>query len=161
MEITTEKRASLDQSIAKNISEFGCHIYAISDPDEAEPSFSYSIGVQDTCGAPEAIVMGLTTNLSGFMINEYNRRVKAGERFKRGTLYSGFIEGFSVYIEPADRKLLVEYMLGCDRYYKDKEYAVVQIVWPATSGVWPWQAMASEWLKKYQPMLGRARPDQS
>ena len=49
------------------------------------------------------------------MINEYNRQVRAGTRFKRGVLYPGFLDGFDVYIEPARKKLLADYTLGCDR----------------------------------------------
>jgi hypothetical protein len=93
------------------------------------------------------------------MINEYNRQVRAGTRFKRGVLYPGFLDGFDVYIEPARKKLLADYTLGCDRYYRGKPYSVVQIVWPSTSGVWPWEKSASDWLKQNQPMLGRVRPN--
>ena len=154
-----ERRAESDKRVAANVEAYGCHIVSVFDPEEDHPLFSYSIGIQATSGVPEAIVVGLKPKLGGFMINEYNRRVRAGETFKRGTLYPGFLGGFSVYIEPAKQKRLDEYTCGCDRYYKGKEYSVVQIVWPSTSGVWPWQRKASEWLKNNQPMLGRKRPD--
>lgn len=160
MKITAKKRAAHDQRVADNIHEYGCHVISVFDPEETEPFFSYSVGIQETSAVPEAIVIGLRPNLSGFMINEYNRQVRAGTRFQRGVLYPGFIEGFEVYIEPVRlKRRLAEYTLGCDRYYGDKAYAVVQIVWPSTAGVWPWQKTASEWLKINQPMLGRARPD--
>lgn len=159
MSISAEKRAANDKRVAEDILEYGCHVISVFDPEESTPCFSYSIGIHETSGVSDAIVVGLKPNLGGFMINEYNRQVRAGTRFKRGVLYPGFLVGFDVYIEPARRKLLAEYTLGCDRYYKDKEYSVVQIVWPSTSGVWPWQNCASEWLKENQPMLGRVRPN--
>ena len=162
MKITAKKRAANDKRVADNIQEYGCHVISVFDPEEIEPSFSYSIGIQKTSAVPEVIVIGLGPKLSGFMVNEYNRRVRVGARFQRGVLYPGFIEGFEVYIEPVRRKRrLAEYTLGCDRYYGGKAYSVVQIVWPSTSGVWPWQKGASEWLVNNQPMLGRARPDRA
>jgi hypothetical protein len=162
MRITAAKRAANDKRVADNIQQYGCHVISVFDPEETEPFFSYSVGIQETSAVPEAIVIGLRPNLSGFMINEYNRQVRAGVRFERGVLYPGFIEGFEVYIEPVRRKQrLAEYTLGCDRYYGDKAYAVVQIVWPSTAGLWPWQKTASEWFKSNQPMLGRARPDRA
>jgi hypothetical protein len=162
MRITAAKRVANDKRVADNIDEYGCHVISVFDPEETEPSFSYSVGIQESSAVPEAIVIGLRPNLSGFMINEYNRQVRAGTRFQRGVLYPGFIEGFEVYIEPVRlKRRLAEYTLGCDRYYGDKAYAVVQIVWPSTAGVWPWQKTASEWFVNNQPMLGRARPDRA
>jgi Domain of unknown function (DUF4262) len=158
MKYTEADRAALDQLIAKNISEFGCHIYSISDPEEKSQSFTYSIGIQASCGEPEAIVMGVRTALGGYMVNEYNRQIREGIRFKRGTLYDGFIDGFSVYIEPAQPRLLSEYTLGCERYYRDTPFSVVQIIWPSPQGVWPWQKSATDWFKTNQPMLGRSLP---
>lgn len=159
MSISAKKRTANDKKVVDDIHEYGCHVISVFDPDEVIPYFSYSVGIQETSGVPDAIVVGLKPNIGGFMVNEYNRQVKAGTRFQRGVLYPGFLEGFEVYIEPAQRKLLTEYTLGCDRYYQDKEYSVVQIIWPSTAGVWPWQKNASEWLKSNQPMFGRVRPN--
>ncbi len=159
MNVPDEKRAASDRRVASDILEYGCHVISVFDPEQVHPFFSYSVGIQETTGVPEAIVVGLKASLGGFIVNEYNRRVRKGERFKRGTLYPGFLEGFLVYVEPARRKLLDEYTRGCDRYYRNTEYSVVQIIWPSTAGVWPWQRGANEWLKTNQPMFGRVRPD--
>ena len=99
--------------------------------------------------------------MAGFVVNEYNRQVRDGKRFVRGELYSGFLEGFSVYIEPAQKRQLTDYTLGCNRYYGDKSYDVVQIVYPNTAGIWPWNKSASQWFKSNQPMLGRANPSRA
>jgi Domain of unknown function (DUF4262) len=159
MKYSEADREASDQLIAKNISEFGCHIYSIFDPEEKSQSFTYSIGIEASTGEPEAIVMGVRTTLGGHMINEYDRQLREGVRFKRGTLYDGFIDGFQVYLEPARSNLLGEYTLGCERYYRDAPFSVVQIVWPSPQGVWPWQKSASDWFKTNQPMLGRALPN--
>jgi hypothetical protein len=159
MSTPADKRAANDQRVADNVREYGCHVISVFDPEQEQPSFSYSVGIQETSGVAEAIVVGLEPRLGGSLINEYNRQVRSGVRFHRGTLYAGFLEGFSVYIEPARPQRLSEYTLGCDRYYKGRSYAVVQIVWPSTTGVWPWQRSASDWFKAHQPMLGRVRPD--
>ena len=161
MTISAEKRAANDLRVANDVSEYGCHVVSVFDPEGEQPYFSNSIGIQQTSGVPEAIVVGLKPELGGWMVNEYNRLVRAGHRLRRGVLYPGFLEGFEVYIEPARRKLLAEYTFGCDRYYGDQPYEVVQIVWPSTSGVWPWQKQATDWFKSNQPMLGRARPDRA
>jgi hypothetical protein len=154
-----DKRIQSDRLVAEHIEQFGCHVVNVFDPDGLQPHFSYSIGIQATSGAPEVIVVGLRPEMSQWMVNEYNRRVRAGEHFQRGVLYPGFLQGFEVYVEPARRKLVADYVFGCDRYYDGQPYEVVQIVWPSTSGVWPWQKRANDWFKSNQPMLGRVRPD--
>ncbi len=151
-------RAANDQRVAEDIQKYGCHVISVFDPDEKAPSFSYSIGIQANTGAPEAIVVGVRSSLGHSMVNEYNDQVRRGTLFKRGVLYHGFLEGFSIYVEPAKPRLLNEYTLGCNRYYKNKKFSVVQLIYPSTAGVWPWQTAASEWFKVHQPMLGRKLP---
>lgn len=159
MTTSDERRAANDKRVASDVREYGCHVISVFDPEEQHPCFSYSVGIFETSGTPEAIVVGLGAKLGGFVVNEYNRRVRAGMRFQRGTLYDGFIDGFSVYVEPAKADRLSEYTTGCDRYYKGATYPVVQIAWPSTSGTWPWHKTASEWFRANQPMLGRKRPN--
>lgn len=159
MPISAKRRAEYHKRVASDVRKYGCHIVSVFDPENEEPLFSYSVGIQETAGAPEAIVIGLRPELAAFMINEYNRRVRAGKRFRRGKRYSGFLKGFAVYFEPARPALFKEYTYGCDRYYKEQPYAVVQIIYPTTRGVWPWNKSASEPFKQNQPMLGRVWPN--
>jgi hypothetical protein len=159
MSTQSERRAENDKRVAEDIRKFGCHVISVFDPEETQPTFSYSVGIHETTGAPEAIVIGVRPELGHFMVNEYNQKVRGGTKFERGVLYSGFLEGFSIYVEPAKASRLNEYTLGCYRYYGGKPFSTVQLIYPSTSGVWPWQASASEWLKSNQIMLGRQRPD--
>jgi hypothetical protein len=158
-DISKRKLTENDKLVVRNIKQYGCHVVSVFDPNGRLPFFSYSIGIQDSSGAPDVIVIGPRPELGGFLVNEYNRRVQKGKRFKRGTKYSGFLRGFSVYFEPALREKYRRYTYGCARYYDGREYSVVQLVWPSTTGVWPWNKSASKWLIRNQPMLGRVRPD--
>ena len=150
-----ERRAENDKRVAADVEKYGCHVISVFDPEEKLPTFSYSVGIQATSGAPEAIVIGVRQNLGHSMINEYNHRVRKGARFQRAVQYPGFLDGFNIYVEPAKAALLSEYTLGCTRFYKGEDYSVVQLIYPTTSGVWPWHKAASEWFKSNQPMLGR------
>ncbi len=161
MSVSDEQRKANDERVAADIRAYGCHVMSVFDPEGELPTFSYSIGIQETTGAPEAIVLGLKAKLAHALINRYMRACQAGKRFVRGTAYPEFLEGFNVYFEPAKRKLASQYTLGCDRYYGERSYNVVQMIWPSTTGIWPWETQASEWLRGNQPMLGRKRPDRA
>lgn len=147
-----------DRRIAADIEKYGCHVINVFDPEEKLLSFSYSIGIQVSTGAPEAIVLGVRSKLGHAMINRYNERVRRGMRYERSIQYPEFIEGVNIYIEPAKVDRFAEYTLGCTRFYKGKDYSVVQLIYPSTAGVWPWQKAASPWFKSNQPMLGRKHP---
>jgi hypothetical protein len=153
-----ERSAENDRRVADDVAKYGCHVISVFDPDEKLPTFSYSVGIQATSGEPEAIVIGVSPNLGHSMINEYNDQIRKGVRFQRAVQYSGFLEGFSIYVEPANARLVSEYTFGCARYYKGDAYSVVQLIYPTTSGVWPWQKAASEWFRSNQPLLGRKHP---
>ncbi|NJN51772.1 MAG: DUF4262 domain-containing protein [Gammaproteobacteria bacterium] len=153
-----ERRADNDRKIARDVEAYGCHVISVFDPEETHPPFSYSVGIQATSQAPEAIVIGLSSQLGHAMINEYNTRVRQRVEFRRGIQYTGFLEGFGIYVEPTRSDRLSEYTLGCTRYYKGSPYAVVQLIYPTTSGLWPWQTQAPERYKANQPMLGRKHP---
>jgi hypothetical protein len=149
-----QRVAAADETVRHNIEEYGCHIYWVGDPKGKEPSFAYSIGIGSSCGAPDVIVFGLSANLSFFVINEYCRRARKQKPFPPGKRHRGFLTGYSVYIEPIATTRTKSFMLGCHRWYGNWRFKAAQIIWPAaTTGVWPWELDASDWLKENQPLL--------
>lgn len=135
-----------------DIKEYGCHVIHVLEEGELPP-FAYSVGIQKTSGAAEVIVIGLKQELAHFMVNDYNRRVKAGEVFRARGLYSGFLEGFDVTLVPVDRSHYAEY-LGWNRWLYGKDrFETLQIVYPTTAGVWPWDETAPDSFKARQPLL--------
>ncbi|HXU87235.1 MAG TPA: DUF4262 domain-containing protein [Methylomirabilota bacterium] len=141
-----EKKALAD------IEQYGCHVIHVLE-DEEGPPFSYSVGVQKTSGAPEVMVIGLKQPIAHFVVNEYNTRVRAGERFLPGSRYDGFLEGFRVQFEVVAAEHFDEY-LGWDKWlYGGKNFEALQIIYPTTDGIWPWESGASDWFRQRQPIL--------
>lgn len=144
-----EKKALAD------IEEYGCHVIHVLEDDEGPP-FSYSVGVQRASGAPEVMVIGLKQPIAHFVVNEYNSRVRAGERFTSGVRYDGFLEGFPVEFVLVGAEYFDEY-LGWNKWlYGGVSFEVLQLIYPTTDGVWPWESDASEWFRERQPILGTA-----
>ncbi len=142
----------LEEKAFKNIEEFGCHVLHVMEEDEY-PSFSYSIGIEKSTGHPEVIVTGLPQELAHWMVNEYNSRVKAGESFKVGEYYPGFLEGFDVTFKEVEKKHYREYFGWGHWLYKSDSFKVLQLIYPNTSGVWPWDKEASKDFTWYIPRL--------
>jgi len=136
----------------ENIERFGCSVLHIAQ-EGSHPPFSYSVGITQTSNAPEAFVIGLKQELAHAVINGYNRRVRAGERFTSGKRYSGFLEGFEVEARKVAPSFYDEYFGMNLRFYKGANFEVLQLIYPDTKGAWPWEAGASEWFKSWQPVL--------
>jgi hypothetical protein len=67
--------------------------------------------------------------------------------------YAGFIEGFDVVAESVDKTFYDEYFEYNLWLYDGPYFEVVQLVYPNTSGVWPWEQSASAWFRSWQPVL--------
>jgi len=135
-----------------DIERYGCHIIHVFAEDDL-PSFSYSVGIWRSSRKPELIVIGLKQEISHFIVNEYNRRVRAGEEFSDSQTAGGFVEGFDCVFREVDRAHYNDYM-GWDRWlYDGDDFPTLQLIYPTTSGIWPWQPEASDWFRKWQTIL--------
>ena len=141
-----------NQKALLDIEKYGCHILHVAAEDEFPP-FSYSIGIHLKSKASEVIVVGLKQELSHFIINEYSRRVILGERFQTGKPYAGFLEGFEVLLDRVDEKYFDEYLGWAIWLYEGKTFEVLQMVYPNTDGIFPWDLLADSWFRSRQPIL--------
>ena len=117
------------------------------------PRFTYSIGIEKTTGQPDLIITGLKRELAHWMINEYARRIKEGEAFEPSKYYNDFLEGFEVtFIEVAKERYKEHFGWGL-WYNKGYNFKMLQLVYPSTSGVWPWDDGAPDDFKWFQPLL--------
>jgi hypothetical protein len=111
--MTEEKEVrERDKKLLSDIDEYGCHVIYVLAEDDLPP-FCYSVGIWKSSGAPELIVVGLKQEISHFVINEYNHRIKDGESFQNGQISGGFLEGFDCLFREMDKSNYAEY-LGSD-----------------------------------------------
>lgn len=142
-----------ERNIHAHIEKYGCSVTSVFDEKGEEPPFSYSIGIAKTAMAPELIVVGLKKDIGHWLINEYNRRVRAGERFSPGTPYTGFLEGHPVQFGVVAQDQREEYMRSAAWLHGGPGFEALQLIWPSTDGIWPWDAEASERFRRQQPLL--------
>jgi hypothetical protein len=146
-----------EQKALADIEAYGCHIIHVLEEGD-QPPFSYSVGVQKTSGKPEGIVVGLKRPIAHFVVNEYNRRTRAGDVIAPGCAYDGFLDGFSTQFVAVAVEHFAEY-LGWNRWlYGGNDFSVLQLVYPTTDGVWPWDQAASASFRRWQPLLGSRVP---
>jgi hypothetical protein len=147
-------RAGEEKCLA-DIAQHGLRVMKVMG-DEEWPEFVYSVGLHHTFGVPETIILGLRTDVSHWILNELADRARHGERFQVGDTIEGLLEGFPVQLRSV-RHEQIEPHFGWARWFYDGDpFPTMQLVWPTTSGVWPWETGASEEFRRKQPLLESA-----
>ena len=142
-----------DARALANIEKYGLHVISVLGDDEHVP-FTYSIGIEQSLGMPELIMIGLQSNVAHSAINECYRQMKEGEAIGPGARVAGLLGGgFECLIGEASPEQVAEYMHWASWLYKGKPFRAYQIIWPSTTGVFPWEPGANEWFVARQPLL--------
>ncbi|KPJ91599.1 MAG: hypothetical protein AMJ53_11280 [Gammaproteobacteria bacterium SG8_11] len=141
-----------EQKAVDDIEKFGCHVIHVLEEEDL-PGFTYSIGIYASTGKPDMLIMGLKREVAHSIINEYNKRVKSGEEFVPNSSYGGFLEGFDVVFKKMDKKFYKNYLGWGLWFYKGDAFEMLQMVFPTTSGIWPWEEDAPEDFLWFQPLL--------
>lgn len=141
-----------EKKIVADIEEFGCHITSVFDSTGESPSFTYSTGISKSLDAAELIIIGLPNKLASSVVNNYMRRIREGEKFEVEKFYPDFLANFDITFGSVSAKSKEEFLLSSCWFY-EKKFEALQLVFPNTSGVWPWDAKADEDFHAIQPCL--------
>ncbi|WP_343535001.1 DUF4262 domain-containing protein [Pedobacter sp.] len=130
-----EKRRAYFEMVENNIKEYGFHITYVLEEKDCTP-FGYSTGLYKNFGIPEAFVSGLPNGLTNTLINNYaqifkNKKVPLNEKL------SDLIDRFPTYIIAVKNDVLSKKILTSFRFYEDKEFESVQIIFPDLAGKFP------------------------
>lgn len=141
-----------------DIAEYGLHVISVME-DGASPSFTYSLGIEQSLGLPELIIMGLKAGVAHAAINECYRQMKADPSIGPGSRIGGLLGGgFECLIGEVAPERAKQYLCWASWLYKEKGFRAYQIIFPNTSGAFPWEPEASDWFRNWQPLLASPTP---
>jgi hypothetical protein len=145
--------------IIANVSDDGCHVVSVFDPEDDAKSFAYSVGFWESVDQPEVIILGLPSQMGVFAVNEVYRQCEAGLMLSDGQRIEGLLEEYDVtcMARLVDKQHLIPEYLNSALWYHYLRTgkpldAAYQLVW-TYEGVWPWDAEASAELLEDQPQL--------
>ena len=87
------------------------------------------------------------------VVNRYNQEVRSKKSFVSGKRYEGFLQGFDIQMQTVDIRFYEEYFGYGLAFYGGPNFEVMQIIYPNTLGVWPFDEQADDWFRSRQPIL--------
>lgn len=121
--------------VDQNIRLLGCHITTVLEDIETTP-FGYSTGIYENFQIPEIFISGLPPRLTQEIIENYSKQY----RFSKTPILKiieNLSDRFPVYFTRVDNEKLIEYVLSSIRYYDEKHFEYIQLIYPDLNGNFP------------------------
>jgi hypothetical protein len=138
------------ESIDKHIKKFGWGIVSFEDD---KPLYVTSVGIHQSLGFSEIIVLGLPVEVSHRIINSVALQMRSGRKIKNRTPYEDIIEGSRVILLDVDRRKRRPYFELAEEYYGHNKFPISQLVWSDVNNFLPWEDGYDEELMPVQPVL--------
>lgn len=144
-----------DKHTLDQIEEHGCSVMSVGRDCRENLSWTYTIGVFDTCGKPDLITVGLPIKTAHACLNEVVKLLRAGVDLTRGR-HGDLIGNVDCEFRPVDSKWVTHLMNWANWYYGRTDYPVLQVVYPDLENRFPEDAGFN--LRFAQPLMqpGRA-----
>ncbi|QSB26252.1 DUF4262 domain-containing protein [Flavobacterium sp. CLA17] len=135
MKQTEDKKQIYFNQVYDNIKNIGYHTTAVMEAENFTP-FAYSTGIFENFKIPELFISGLGPNLSGEIIKNY------AEKYKNSTVpvnkkIDDLTDRFSIYFIKVHNENLEEYVLTSIKFYENRNYEYLQLVFPDLNGKFP------------------------
>ena len=141
------------EEFAADVATYGWVVMKVAANSPPDPDFAYSIGLFQSYGHPEIILVGLPEGIAHQIINDVGAAVRAGKRYTAGSTSGEFLEGYNVTFRVVPDYQFGAYLgWGC-RYYGERAFPALQLVYPDRAGRWPWHDEASDAFRAAQPVL--------
>jgi hypothetical protein len=148
-------------AILGNIERHGWHIAGVNaDTRNDFPQYAYTVGFGDTLAHAEVIVIGLSHESAGMLLNAVGERIRQHGRLETDTRYTDLLSnglGLS-FVEAAEDRAR-DLMRLANWYYEaashrtGTRYRVLQLVWPDSDGRLPWEPGYDTRFNHVQPVL--------
>ncbi len=143
-----------DQRTISNIETYGCEVVQVK-KSGAGPGWSYTVGVYDTCGQPEIIVVGLLEKTAQILLNEAAKALRNGVDLTKGC-HREMVGEVECEFRPVDQKWVKHLMGWATWYYEGDDFPVLQAVYPDHKNVFPEEPGFEEYFR--QPLMQSDQP---
>ena len=130
----------------------GWHVIWIRAADGI-PGWAFTVGLMHSFGVPELATFGLSDQVGYTTLNMVGELVREGDRLRPGSRVGEVLEGYDLELRAGDPAWSDALFGSAQWFYRRREPAFVQCVWPDMSGRFPWEPGFEERLRRFQPAL--------
>ena len=142
--------AAVKREIIEDVQRDGWHVTSVFGGDRP---FGYSIGLYETFGQPEIVIVGLRLERVPGIIDTIGALMKQGVKFEDGTESDQVLKGYPCTFRTVGWEFYGQYFGAGIWYYGGLSFPVLQCVYPDYEGRYPWQPGASPEFRAQQPVL--------
>jgi hypothetical protein len=143
-----------ERKVLDDIAKYGWHCVNILEEAD-QPPWSFTIGLFESWKHPELVIFGLKRDIAHEILNIVAADLAAGKSPDLSRPNDDLAEGYSCMFLEVPKASYRKYVGFACWYYRGNNFPLYQIAWPSKEGAFPWEAHASDSLKKWQPVIGR------
>lgn len=149
----TEAFNDYEQKLLDNIKVHGWQCTSVGAGD-GSPPFSYTVGLFQSFGYPELMIVGLASKISHDILTIAARAAQKGTPLNLEEPTDVLVDGYScVFVRVPESEYRI-YVTSSSWYYESNSFPLYQIVWPSKDGHFPWHPLANENFRVAQPVIG-------
>jgi len=128
-----------ERNVLGHVERHGWSVTNIREQDGA-PGWAFTIGLFENFGHPEVVIFGMDPQVRHSILNFIGKNVREGNPFAAGREHDWVLEGHSCWSRDVQNLWYKDLFGWAIWFYGDTEFPVVQCLWPAKDGTYPWQA---------------------
>lgn len=148
----TEIRKRLD----KNVLAFGWSVQAVlPGGTPSEPSFAYTIGLAETFGHPEIMMIGFEPQLMMQLLNGIGEAIRSGTPVGDWDSSDKVVTGYPVWFRQVSDEVARSWARGASERCRanGSPFSLLQMFLPDPNGLFPWESGCSAVYLKNQGQL--------
>jgi hypothetical protein len=154
--MTNPQRVAEDEPeriVLNNIADYGWHCVNIIE-DDGCPPWSFTIGLYESYGFPELIVIGRSRATAHAMLNTLADDIEMNDPPDLTDPDGHLLLGMKCHFLEVHTRYYSDYVGFAKWFYRKRSFPLYQIVWQNDQGRFPWDPAAGRSFKEWQPVLG-------
>lgn len=146
-----------DRTTLDHIEESGCSVVQVRG-ENGMPGWSYTIGMFDTCGAPELVTVGLPEQTALGALNHAAGLMRKGQDLSVGR-HREIVGDVECEFRAVDPAWVAELMHWATWYYGNTEYPVLQLIYPDLENRFPGEEGFNPYFEQPKMQVGAVRTE--
>jgi hypothetical protein len=127
-----------EQAVLGHVERVGWSITSVSEQDGV-PGWSFTIGLFENFDHPEVAIFGMKAQSCQSILNWIGENVRKGNHFTSGLEHDWVLDGYKCWSREVQKVWYRDLVGWAIWFYGGTDFPVVQCLWPAKDGTYPWQ----------------------